>query len=119
MADWQIVLVKIAAMFLVILVGWAVRRRGYLPAETTSILSRFVVDIAFPALVFTQMLCTVTPGALHEGWFAPLLMGVLIIIAWLGGLLVAPFFCRGEQKNTFVFLTAIPNWIFLPLPIVE
>ena len=118
MADWQIVLVKITAMFLVILVGWVARRRGYLPAETTRILSRFVVDIAFPALVFTQMLRTVTLGALREGWFAPLLMGVLIVIAYGAGLLVAPFFCRAEQKNTFVFLAAIPNWIFLPLPIV-
>jgi hypothetical protein len=118
MANWQIVLVKIAAMFLVIVVGWAVRRRGYLPAETTSILSRFVIDIAFPALVFTEMLRSVTPGALREGWFAPLLMGVLIVIAYGAGLLVAPWFCRSEQKNTFVFLAAIPNWIFLPLPIV-
>ena len=90
MVDWQIVLVKIATMFLVILVGWFVRRRGYLPEETTRILSRFVIDIAFPALVFTEMLRTVTPGALREGWFAPLLMGVLIVIAWLAGLLVAP-----------------------------
>ena len=119
MADWQIVLVKITAMFLVIVVGWLVRRRGYLPAETTSILSRFVVDIAFPALVFTQMLRTVTPAALREGWFAPLLMGVLVLIAYIAGLLVAPWFSRAEQKRTFVFLAAIPNWIFLPLPIVE
>ena len=119
MVDWQIVLVKIATMFLVIVAGWVVRRRGYLPAETTSILSRFVIDIAFPALVFTEMLRTVTLGALREGWFAPLLMGVLIVIAWLAGLLVAPFFCRGEQKKTFVFLAAIPNWIFLPLLIVQ
>jgi predicted permease len=119
LVNWQIVLVKIATMFLVIVVGWFVGRRGYLPAETTSILSRFVIDIAFPALVFTEMLRTVTPGALREGWFAPLLMGVLIVIAWLAGLLVAPFFCRGEQKKTFVFLAAIPNWIFLPLLMVQ
>jgi malate permease and related proteins len=119
MVDWHIVLVKIATMFLVIVVGWFVRRRGYLPEETTRILSRFVVDIAFPALVFTQMLRTITLGDLREGWFAPLLMGVLIVIAWLAGLLVAPFFCRGEQKKTFVFLAAIPNWIFLPLLMVQ
>ena len=50
MANWQTVLVKITAMFLVILVGWAVRRRGYLAAETTRVLSRFVVDVAFPSL---------------------------------------------------------------------
>jgi predicted permease len=119
MADWQLVLVKITAMFLVILVGWAARRRGYLAAETTNVLSRFVVDVALPALVFTQMLRTVTPAALREGWFAPLLIAVLIVIAYVAGALVAPLFSRGEQRNTFVFLATIPNWIFLPLPIVE
>jgi predicted permease len=119
MADWQTVLVKITAMFLVILVGWAVRRRGYLAADTTRVLSLFVVDVALPALVFTQMLRTVTLASLREGWFAPLLIGVLIVIAYVAGLLVAPLFSNREQKNTFVFLAAIPNWIFLPLPIVE
>ena len=119
MADWQLVLVKITAMFLVILVGWGARRRGYLAAETTTVLSRFVVDVALPALVFTQMLRTVTPAALREGWFAPLLIAVLIVIAYVAGALVAPLFSRGEQRKTFVFLATIPNWIFLPLPIVD
>jgi malate permease and related proteins len=103
----------------VILVGWAVRRRGYLAAETTRVLSLFVVDVALPALVFTQMLRTVTLSSLREGWFAPLLIGVLFVIAYVAGLLLAPVFSGREQQNTFVFLAAIPNWIFLPLPIVE
>ena len=106
-------------MFLVIMVGWVVRRKGYLAEETTRILSRFVVDVALPALVFTQMLRTVTLASLKEGWFAPLLSGLLIVIAYLAGLLLAPLFSSREQKRTFVFLVAIPNWIFLPLPIVE
>jgi predicted permease len=118
MANWQTVLVKIDAMFLVIVVGWAVRRRGYLAAATTTVLSRFVVDVALPALVFTQMLRSVTLDALREGWFTPLLSAVLILIAYVPGVLLAPLFSRGAQRRTFVFLVAIPNWIFLPLPIV-
>jgi predicted permease len=55
----QVVFVKIAAMFLVIVVGWMARRRGFLAAEFTATLSRLVVDVAFPALVFTQLLRTV------------------------------------------------------------
>ena len=119
MANWQTVLVKIAAMFLVIVVGWAARRRGYLAATTTTVLSRFVVDVALPALVFTQMLRSVTLEALREGWFTPLLSAVLILIAYVPGVLFAPLFSRGAQRTTFVFLVAIPNWIFLPLPIVD
>jgi predicted permease len=119
MANWQTVLVKIAAMFLVIVVGWAARRRGYLAAATTTVLGRFVVDVALPALAFTEMLHSVTLGALREGWFDPLLSVVLILIAWIPGLLLAPLFSRGAQRKTFVFLVSIPNWLFLPLPIVD
>jgi malate permease and related proteins len=119
MANWQTVLVKIAAMFLVILVGWAARRRGYLAAATTTVLSLFVVDVALPALVFTQMLRTVTLGALREEWFAPLLGPGLILIAYIPAVILAPLFSHGAQRSTFVFLAATSNWIFLPLPIVE
>jgi len=61
----QVVLVKIAAMFLVIVAGWLARRRGFLAADFTAMLSRLVVDVAFPALVFTQMLRTVNADALR------------------------------------------------------
>ena len=65
----HVVLLKIAAMFLVIVVGWLARRRGFLADEVTATLSRLVVDVAFPALVFTQMLRTlnVNDRATHGG----------------------------------------------------
>ena len=115
----HVVFLKITAMFLVILAGWLARRRGFLAAEFTATLSRLVVDVAFPALVFTQMLRTVDAAALRSGWLAPLLCGLVIVIAWFVGVLVAPAFSSRAQRNTFVFLVAVPNWIFLPLPIVQ
>jgi predicted permease len=115
----HVVFLKIAAMFLVILAGWLARRRGFLAADFTTILSRLVVDVAFPALVFTQMLRIIDTAALRVGWAGPLLCGLLIIIAYFIGLLLAPVFSGNAQRNTFIFLVAIPNWIFLPLPIAQ
>jgi predicted permease len=115
----HVVFLKITAMFLVILGGWLARRRGFLAADFTATLSRLVVDIAFPALVFTQMLRTVDAASLRVGWQAPLLCGLVIIAAYFVGLLVAPVFSGNAQRNTFIFLVAVPNWIFLPLPIVQ
>jgi malate permease and related proteins len=115
----HVVLIKIAAMFLVIVVGWLARKRGFLADAFTATLSRLVVDVAFPALVFTQMLRTVDAAALRDGWYAPLLCGLLIVVAYLVGLVMA-LLCTGKsQRNTFIFLVAIPNWVFLPLPIAE
>jgi hypothetical protein len=115
----RVVLVKIAAMFLVIVVGWLARRRGFLAAEFTATLSRLVVDVAFPALVFTQMLRTVDAGALRAEWFSPLLSALIIFGAYFVGLAASPLFCGPAQRNTFIFLVTIPNWVFLPLPIAE
>ena len=115
----QVVLVKIAAMFLVIVAGWLARRRGFLAAEFTAMLSRLVVDVAFPALVFTQMLRTVNADALRAEWFSPLLSVLIVFVAYFVGLVVSPLFSGPAQRNTFIFLITVPNWVFLPLPIAE
>ena len=115
----HVVFLKITAMFLVIVGGWLARRRGFLAADFTATLSRLVVDVAFPALVFTQMLRTVDAAALRDGWIGPVASGLLIVIAYFAGLLVSPMFSGKLQRNTFIFLVAIPNWVFLPLPIVQ
>jgi predicted permease len=117
MAD--VVFLKIMAMFLVVVAGWLARRYGFLKKDVTATLSVLVVDVAFPSLVFTQMLRTVDGPALRAGWYAPLLCALLIIVAYFAGLLLAPVFSGKSQRNTFIFCVAIPNWIFLPLPIVQ
>jgi predicted permease len=119
MSGWSIVLLKIVAMFLVILVGWVARRKAYLTGETTSTLSRFVVDITIPALVFTQMLRTVNVDELRTQWSLPLLGAAVILIGQAVGLFSMPLFSRKDQRSTFIFLVAVGNWIYLPLPIVE
>jgi len=119
MAESRVVLIKIAGMFLLILAGWAARRRGLLKEEASAILSRIVVDAAFPALVFTQMLRTVDAAALRQDWLLPLLPLPLVLIAYLVGLGTAPLFGGKAQRNTVLFLITSPNWVFLPLPIAE
>lgn len=119
MPPWLSVLLKILAMFLVILVGWMARRRGYLSAETTRALSRFVVDLTMPALIFTQMLGTVSGESLRADWFLPLLGGGVLILGNLVGLGLAPLFTRRGERSTFIFLAMIANWVYLPLPIIQ
>jgi predicted permease len=119
MSDIITVLLKIATMFLVMALGWVAWRRGMVTEDTSRSLSRLLVDMAFPALVFTQMLRTVNPAVLRDGWFLPLLGILLIVIAELVGLLLIPMSRQKGKIATALFLVAIPNWVYLPLPIVE
>lgn len=119
MSDVFTVLLKIATMFLVMALGWVARRRNYLTEETTRSLIRFVVDLVFPALVFTQMLRTVNAEVLRAGWFVPILGAAVIVIALAVGRLSLPVCGGNGHRPTIIFLAGIPNWVYLPLPIVQ
>ena len=69
-------------------------------------------------MVLSQMLRTVDADVLSRGWFVPLLGGGILLIAGIAGLIVAPWFSTRSRLPTAVFLSGLPNWIFLPLPIV-
>lgn len=119
MTDFLVVLLKIASMLLVMALGWGARRRALITEETTQVLSRLLVDLFFPALVFTQMLRTVDPAVLRTSWFVPVLGAAVIVIAKAVGWLLLPLFRPQRSSSTALFLVAIPNWVFFPLPIVE
>jgi len=119
MNDLPIVVLRILAMFLVMAIGWFARWKGYLRENIGQTMSRLLVDLIFPALVFTQMLKTVTPALIRAGWYIPLLGVGLMLVAQIVAWIVMPFFCGRDKKNTAVFLAAMPNWIYLPLPIVQ
>lgn len=120
MFESQIVLLKIGMMFLVMLAGWWTCRQGYLNAALTRALSIWVVQVTFPALVFTQMLATVSASSLRRDWWVPLLAAMVLVVSGAVGYAMARG-CRvpAASRRTVVFVTAVPNWVFLPLPIAE
>jgi len=107
MSDFLVVLLKIASMFLVMALGWAARKRALITDETGRVLSRLLVDMIFPALVFTQMLRTVNSQVLCEGWFVPILGAAVIVIAKGWGILGMPLFRHKGTLSTAVFLVAM------------
>ena len=119
MADAWVVLNKIAVMFVVMLAGWLISRRGLLAAHLQTALGRLVVDGTFPALVFTQMLVTVTPATLRSSLLIPLLGLFLMAFAAGVGLVAARWLREPAQRPTFAFVIGVPNWVYLPLPIVQ
>jgi predicted permease len=108
-----------AQMFLVILVGWLARRRGYLSAESTAALGRLIIDVAFPALIFVQVLRTMDAALLRAEWYVPLLGAAFIVAGQLVGDVLARFFAEPRLRPTLIFVVALTNWVFLPLPIAQ
>ncbi len=119
MADAWVVLNKIAVMFLVLLAGWLLCRRGLLAAPFQTALGRLVVDGTFPALVFTQMLATVSRDSLQASLWIPMLGLLTMALAGGLGLLASRGLRNAAQRPTFAFVAAMPNWVYLPLPIAQ
>lgn len=119
MSESLVVGLKIVAMFLVMSVGYACRRRGLFDSKTTSALSRFVTDITLPPLIFMQMVDTVDLPSLRVGWVIPLLACTGISIGFGLGLVTWRLFARREQAPVFIFASGISNWVYLPMPIVK
>lgn len=116
----QVVFLKIAVMFLVMVIGWWAARRDLLTPAITKALGRLVVDLTFPCLILVQMLGTINPAALRRGWWIPVFALVsLMLAAWVGTFLASVFKIEPAKRPTFSFLIATPNWVFLPLPIAE
>ncbi len=113
------VLETIVMLFLVILAGLFLRQRALLDKRSTERLSRFVVDVAFPALVFTSMLRTIEPGVLAQSWPLPL-AGIVILLLGIGiGYLVSLLMgITGQaRRGSAALVMGTPNWLFIPLPI--
>lgn len=119
MPHWLIALLKIGGMFAVMLVGWQARRSGKLTEQTASALSRFLVDVALPALIFGQMITAIDGQSLRQGYPMPLLAAAVALLCLAVGLGLASIFARPGQRATFAFLVSVPNWVYLPLPIAE
>lgn len=119
MSETWVVAGKIAAMFLVIAAGWLARRRGFVDSSNTAILSRLVTDLALPCLIFAQLLETVDRRVLAASWPAPALAMSVVILGFVTAWAARPLFADRRQGPTFIFLTGLCNWIYLPLPIVQ
>ncbi len=119
MNGWQVVLQKTLAMFLVMIAGWIAARRGLWKPEASRTLSNLLVDLIYPCYVIVQFLRTVDADTLRVNWFVPVLGFLVIAIGQLAGLAGGLAVREPVRRRTFVFLVAITNWIYLPLPIAE
>lgn len=113
-----IIFAKILAMFGVAFVGWALRRRSLLDAAMTSTLSRLLTDLIFPSLVVAKLVDLVSWPELRESAVVLALGGATLLVGCVAAGAFARVALPVAGRNTGAFLVAMPNWIFMPLPIV-
>jgi predicted permease len=98
--------------------GHLLARQGVLGPERNRKLSTLLTDGAFPMLCLSRISAMDGP-TLRARVVVPLVMGGLLVTGALTGDLFARVLGLGrEARRSVRFCVAMPNWIFLPLPIV-
>jgi predicted permease len=110
---------QVLTLFILILVGWGVRRLGFFSDEVTLGVSRFLVNVALPALVIDSMQIPFDPALAREGAALALAAGAYFAGATLFAL-VFPYLIRArpDERGIFSFLIVFANTGFMGYPVV-
>ncbi len=113
MSEYLPLLAAVAPVFIIIAVGWLIRRIGWLNEEADASLLRLIVNLLYPCLILDTILGNPALAKAGNVLLAPLGYA----LSWFA----APLFHVGDarQRRTFAFTTGIYNYGYLALPIAQ
>jgi predicted permease len=114
------IFLRIAAIFLMMTCGVWLRRRQVIDEVFNRQLSRVLVTLFYPALVFSAIIRNLSWNELCAHWMLPVAVFLIQTMGWLVGRGCLPLL-RGRPEPTracFRFVVAVNNYSFLPIMIV-
>ncbi len=108
----------VAQIFILGAVGFFLVKRGILSQEGLASLSRIVIEVIFPVLIFTQLMKNFSFAVYQNWWIFPLISVAVTLFGVLTGSLFSLFVRGQEYKMQFLSLVTFQNSGYLPLAIV-
>jgi predicted permease len=115
----ELLTTKMIELFLLMAVGFVLRRRQLITAETLAGLAWIVIDVCMPALFFSGLIRTASNSLENKGFMLLGGFGVSVLGLLVGQIALALSRKSLDNKGTFLFLCAVGNSSFLPLPLAE
>lgn len=113
-----IVLESVLVLLGIGVIGFWITRRGIIPENVLSFLSRLAIDIALPCMVFSSIMSTFTPEEYPEWWQLPLwwlaFTGISLVLS-----LIMMFLSQKETRSEFAMNLFFQNGLFFPLIIIS
>jgi len=107
-------------LLLLIALGGYLYKTKLLTLDFCRTLSRLVVKVTFPAMLFLSMYKNVDLATLRQGWiFTAIGLGTSILLAITAHFSAKIFGLRGMTYGTYQILCTNGNNIFLPVPIIS
>ncbi|MDP8234334.1 MAG: AEC family transporter [Candidatus Saelkia tenebricola] len=104
---------------LLVFIGYLLRKLNFFKKETVDDLTKFILYLCLPALIFYSFLTHLRVDTLGDCSFFLLLSFVIFAFGFLIGITVVKFFLKNKElKREFVLLNAFQNSGYLPLALV-
>jgi predicted permease len=104
--------------FVLAAVGYFLTKKNFLKKEGLDALSRLVIDVTLPLLIFSQLIRDFSFSKYPDWWIFPLLSVAITLAGLVVGILFLGFLRGKEHKAQFLSLVAFQNSGYLPLVLV-
>ena len=121
MVSYAFLLSAVAPVFLVVAIGYAVRRARWLDARADESLMKLVLNVAYPALVLDYTLGSPALADWRNVAIPPLAGFLGIVAGFLVAWAVAPLLRvpNGPARRTFTLGVGVYNYGYLAIPVVQ
>lgn len=118
--DLTIIIEQIIKLFIVIAIGFAAAKSGYLPIKYKEAISKVIKNITLPLLIITSMMSKeLTTDALINTGITVFSALVVMMVMYGAGLLTAKIFGLNKPtKTVHALLSATGNVVFLGYPVI-
>lgn len=110
--------IGVMQIFLLGLVGYFLVKKNILGKDGLSSLSRLVIDIALPLLIFCQLVKGFSFSLYRNWWVFPLISLAVTVAGLVLGFLFNVFIKGAQQRLQFLSLVTFQNSGYLPLALI-
>lgn len=116
--NFRITSLAMAQIFILGALGYYLVRRNIFSRAGLDALSRLVIQIIFPAMIFTQLLQNFSFNLYPNWWIFPLVSLIITVSALIVGLFLLKLIKLKNHKLQFLSLVGFQNSGYLPLAMV-
>ncbi len=117
----QEITLQIVAIFGMIGLGYFIERSKQYPINFSAALSKLVINVFYPALIFSAIIQRYTLEKLANDWIMPVGAAVIIAVGWTIGRFAKQYLVRhyrAPTRRAFHFSCVMNNYSFLPIMII-
>ena len=105
----------VGQIFILAAIGYLLVKRGILTREGIRLISRLIIIVTLPAMIFSQLIRGFNFSLKPAWWIFPLTSFVITLLGFLVGGFFAGLVKQGEEKRQFLSLTSFQNAGYFPL----